>query len=120
MTGRLHAFARTLLNCSIALGQAVVSVDLLDPGDARIAVNISGVPGASDKYDLRQITTLANIPSGATVVLMSAPIAPFGTSVTTFDVPNPAGIGWAISSCPEPAAATFALLGIAVFGRRRQ
>lgn len=86
----------------------------------RVSVNIAGVAGAPDNYDLWGAGPIASIPAGATVVLRSVPVnQPGGTATATFDVPALNFSSWAMWYVPEPSSLALLVLGGLAAIRRR-
>ena len=92
---------------------------------ARIAVDVSGIPGAPEGNASWHLGSSA--PAEAVVVLRCVPPPPPaaqtpGLAITTFDVPQVSGINWQLwYDVPEPstAACVFVVGGLVVWRRRR-
>lgn len=91
---------------------------------ARIAVDVSGIPGAPGENTAWRVGTAA--PAGAVVVLSCVPPPPPaaqnpGLAIATFDVPQISGINWELwYEVPEPGGAALLLLGGAMWICRRR
>jgi hypothetical protein len=77
---------------------------------ARVAVDVSAIPGAPAGNDFWAVGPSA--PPGAPVVLISDPLGPaLGTVIATFDVPAISGFNWQLWFVPEPGS-----IGLLIFG----
>ena len=92
---------------------------------ARIAIDVSGVPGAPQDYSEWHAGLLESAPIDAIFVIRSEPsengTALAGTVHETFDRPGQEyGIDWGVWFIPEPGAAMLLVMGTALALSRRR